>query len=127
MPTARATHAALVATLLADTAVAEFIGTDGIYFGTVPAGRDLPFVAYQQISSSPDQSHAGASAATERTYQFSCHAETAAQALELRDAIIAALDGVALSTGETPTLQDERDGPFDEAVETFRADCDFAL
>jgi len=127
VPTARATHAALVAALTADTNVAAFIGTDGLYFGTVPAGQSLPYVAYQQIASSPDQSHVGPSGATERTYQFSCHAATAAQALELRDAIIAALDGVALSTGEVPTLQDERDGPFDETVETFRADCDFVI
>ena len=127
MPSALATHTALVAALTADTDITAFIGADGLYFGTVPAGAAFPYVVYQQIASSPDQTHVGASGATERTYQFACFAGTAAQAIELRDAIIAALDGVALSTGEVPTLQDERDGNFDEAVEVFRADADFII
>jgi hypothetical protein len=125
--TALDTHSALVAALTANTAVAAFIGADGLYFVTVPAGAGFPYVVYQQIASSPDQCHAGPSAVTERTYQFACFAGTAAQAIELRDAVIAALDGVALSTGEVPTLQDERDGNFDENVEVFRADCDFIV
>ncbi len=127
MATALDTHSALVAALTANTAVAAFIGADGLYFVTVPAGAGFPYVVYQQIASSPDQCHAGPSAVTERTYQFACFAGTAAQAIELRDAVIAALDGVALSTGEVPTLQDERDGNFDENVEVFRADCDFIV
>jgi hypothetical protein len=125
--TALDTHSALVAALTANTAVAAFIGADGLYFVTVPAGAGFPYVVYQQIASSPDQCHAGASAVTERTYQFACFAGTAAQAIELRDAVIAALDGVALATGEVPTLQDERDGNFDENVEVFRADCDLIV
>jgi hypothetical protein len=125
--TALDTHSALVAALTANTAVAAFIGADGLYFVTVPAGAGFPYVVYQQIASSPDQCHVGASAVTERTYQFACFAGTAAQAIELRDAVIAALDGVALSTGEVPTLQDERDGNFDENVEVFRADCDLIV
>lgn len=127
MPSALATHSALVAALTADTEVAAFIGADGLYFGTVPAGVAFPYIVYQQIASSPDQCHVGASGATERTYQFACFAGTAAQAIELRDAVIDALDGVALSTGEVPTLQDERDGNFEENVEVFRADCDFII
>ena len=127
MATALDTHSAIVAAIAASTAVTSFIGPDGLYFGTVPGGTAFPYVVYQQIASSPDQSHSGPSGATERTYQFACFAATAFDAIALRDAVIAALDGVALATGEVPTLQDERDGNFDESVETFRADCDLII
>lgn len=127
MATALDTHSAIVAAIAASTAVTSFIGPDGLYFLTVPAGAAFPYVVYQQIASSPDQCHVGPSAVTERTYQFACFAATAFAAIALRDAVIGALDGVALATGEVPTLQDERDGNFDENVETFRADCDLSI
>jgi hypothetical protein len=125
--TALDTHSALVAALTANTAVAAFIAADGLYFATAPAGAPFPYIVYQQIASSPDQCHIGPSAVTERTYQFACFAATAFDAIALRDAVIGALDGVALATGEVPTLQDERDGNFDENVEVFRADCDLIV
>lgn len=120
------TAAALYAKLAADTAVAAIVGTD-IFPLTVAQGTAAPYIIFQQIGSDPAVTHGEAAGATHRAFQFACFAATYEGAIALRDAVIAALDTVALSTGESPTLTDERDGDYDDAAELHRADCDFSV
>jgi len=129
MPTSAATSAACYARLAGSAALAPLLSAPGaIYPGTVPAEARAPYIVMQQISGAPAMTHGEpAGDATVRAFQFACFAPGAAAALALRDAVIAALDGVALATGETPTLTDERDGGFDEAVYLYRADADISV
>lgn len=59
-----------------------------------------------------------------RMFQFACFAETYEGAQDLRDKLVAALDGVTLSNGDNGSLDDERDG-YEEEVRLYRADADF--
>lgn len=118
------TAAAIRTALTANAGVTALCGTR-IYAITAPDGVTSAHVIYQQISSDPAAVHVGASGISHRLYQFACFAGTYEGTAALRDAVIAALDGVELSNGETPSLQDERDFDFDDGVNLYRADADF--
>lgn len=117
---------AIYSKLSADTAVAAIVSTR-IYPVRAPQGVPAPYVIFQQVASDPADTHREASGAIHRMFQFACFATTYEGAIALRDAVTAALDSVALSTGESPTLEDERDGDFDDAIELYRADTDFLV
>lgn len=120
------TAEAIYTKLAADAAVAAIIGTR-IYPVRAPQGVSAPYVIFQQIGSDPDATHNEPAGAIHRMFQFACFATTYEAAIALRDAVIAALDDAALSTGESPTLEDERDGDFDDAIELYRSDADFLV
>jgi hypothetical protein len=121
------TAEAIFTALTADSAVSALV-SDRIYPSVVQSpGVLTPYVIYQHISSDPAVTHGEAAGAIGRGYQFACFAETALQAEQVRDAVVAALDSVALENGDNPTLEDLRTGGFDEVVELHRADCDFLI
>ncbi len=112
--------------LLADSPVAAIAGVK-VYAITSPQGTAGAQVIIQQISSDPAVVHVGASGISLRMYQIACFAPTYEAATALRDAVIAALDGVALSNGEVPSIEDERDFDFDDGANLYRADADFTV
>ena len=120
------TSEAVYTALAANAAVAAIVGT-GIYPVRAPQGTSAPYVVFQQVGSDPADTHREAAGAIHRMFQFACFATTYEAAVALRDAVTAALDSVALSTGESPTFEDERDGDFDDAIELYRADADFLV
>lgn len=125
MSTAAETAAGIYTALSGATGVTSIAGTR-IYPVTAPDGISAPHIIWQQIFAAPDQTLVGASSAAHRAFQFACFAPDFESSQALRDAVIAALDGVALSTGEIPTLEDER-SDFDEAANLHRADADFLI
>lgn len=120
------TSAAIHAALLVNATVSALCGTR-IYPITAGDGIASPHVIFQQIGSDPAAVHTGASGLAHRSFQFACFAGTYEGAIALRDAVIAALDGVALSNGEIPSVQDERDFDKEDGVNLYRADCDFLV
>jgi hypothetical protein len=114
---------------------AKLIGTAGVtalcgtrvYAITAPDGATDAHVIMQQIGSDPASVHSGASGISHRMFQFACFAGSYEAATALRDAVIAALDGEALSNGDVPTLQDERDFDKEDGANLYRADCDFLV
>lgn len=116
---------AIYSKLLADETFSPIV--DGrIYHVHASQKVRAPYVIITPITSDPAQVHSGASEIKHVLFQFSCFAASFSAAIEMRDALIAALDGVALGNGDIPTLQDERSS-FEEAVELHRADCDFLI
>lgn len=114
----------IYATLIADSAVAALV-SDRVYKVRAPQGVLAPYVVWQGIGSDPGVTHTGPSGATERLVQFACFAATAEAASTLRDAVVAALDGVALPNGDNGTLEDDNRDSYEEPVNLYRADADF--
>ena len=97
---------------------------------TIPQGTAAPYIIYQQIGSDPANTHTSGTGAIGRAFQFACFAASYEAARALRDLIIEALDTdgvIPLANGESATLTDERDGDYDDAVNLYRADCDFSV
>ena len=114
----------IYAALLADAAVNALV-SDRIYKLRAPQGVLAPYVVWQGIGSDPGVTHTGPSGATERLVQFACFAVTAEGASDLRDAVVAALDGVELANGDNGTLEDDNRESYEEPVSLYRADADF--
>jgi hypothetical protein len=123
--TASSTAAALYARLTGSAGVTAIAG-DRIFPLTGSEGVTAPHIVWQAIYADPAASLTWATGSAIRMYQISCYAPGAAVALALRQAVIDALDGVALSTGDIPTLADERD-TYEDAVRLYRADADFTI
>lgn len=96
------------------------------YPSFVPAGTAAPYAMWQHIGSDPQATHDGPVGIQHDLVQVMCFARTYAEAVALRGAIVAALDGVLIDTGMNPTLQDERDS-YEEAVDLHRCDADFLI
>lgn len=120
------TAEAIYSKLAAATAVAALVGS-GIYPLQAPQGASFPYVIFQHIGSTVAATHKEAASSNLRLFQFASFAATYEAATALRDAVTAALDTNALDTGESPTLDDERDADFDEVANVYRADCDFLV
>lgn len=116
-------YAQIRAALLADVAAAALAGVRIYTFDRAPQPAEQPYVVLQMVSAPANASHDQASSNEMRTYQISCYATTGDVALALRDAVVAALDNVPLSGGDSPTLQSERDS-YDQIAELYRADLD---
>ena len=98
---------------------------DRCYPLQVPEGTALPYVAWQRVSTSPIQTHDGASDFEDGAYQFSVFAETFTAAHDLRNAIRAALDGVTLGNGAVGTVSNIRDSMENAPTPPmFRSDID---
>lgn len=113
----------------AESATAALVGSGvscRVYPEQAPAGTRIPYAVATHVSSSPATTHGEAYGNAHRLVQVSCFGTTSAEAVALRDAIVADLDNAELDSGESPTLQDERGG-FESAVNVFRADADFLI
>jgi hypothetical protein len=123
--------AAIVAKLEATSAVTDLCGTR-IYSVSAPDGVTAPFVIFQHIATTPNETHDGSTddGADFDLIQFSCFAGTPKAARALRDAVVSSLRGSTLSTGDKPTLQDRRDGDAADLGsdgKLYRADADFLI
>jgi hypothetical protein len=121
--------ASIFTKLSADAAVTALIGSGDacrLYPGIAPAGVAVPYVVWQEISSSPDLTLGEASASARRMVQFSCVAATYIAAVALASAIVAALDNATLAAGEVCLSCSATDG-FSEATDQFLriVDADF--
>lgn len=121
-----AAHTAIVTALGAATAVTDIVD-DRIYGTTAPQGIASPHIIFQHIATTPAATHGEATGNRHRLFQFACFAATPTAARALRDAVVTALDNATLSNGDRPTLEDERDGDFDDAAKLARADADFLV
>lgn len=108
-----------------DAALSALVGSR-VYPVIAPQGVTAPFVVYQPIAAIPATTRGEAHEISETLVQFSCYGETYAAATQVRAALVAALDCVAIAGGDSPTLQDER-SDYEEAVELHRADADFLI
>lgn len=121
---------AIYARAQADATLAALIGgatAPRIYPVQAPQAATAPYVVWQGIGSLPDNTHSEASSATERMVQFACFAATQREALALREALVAAFDGVDLANGDNGTLDDDNRDDFDEPANLYRADADFTF
>lgn len=114
----------IYATLSANAPLVALVGKR-IYLGNGPDNPVAPYIIWQGIGADPGQVHTGATGATERLMQFACFAETPEGAIAVRDALVAALDGVTLANGDNGTLEDDNRDDFDEAAQLYRCDADF--
>lgn len=113
----------------ATSATAALVGSGAacrIYPVLEQAGAVAPYVIFQPIAASPATTHGEAAQVKHTLVQFSCYAATYDEAATLREALIADLDNRPLAGGDTPILQDERDG-YEVQVDLYRADADFLI
>ena len=115
---------AIYATLAANAPLVALVGKR-IYLVKGPDNAVAPYIIWQGVGSDPGAVHTGATGATERLFQFSCFAENPEDAVELRETLVAALDGVLLGSGDNGTLEDDTRDDFDEAAQLYRCDADF--
>jgi len=116
----------LRAALVADSGVTAIAGTN-IFAITAPQGIASPHAIIQQVSADPARQHTGSSGIALRSFQVACFGSTFELTISLRNAVIAALDGVELSSGESASVDDERDFDFDDGANLYRADADFTV
>jgi len=106
---------------LATASITALIGADAaarVYPVIAPENTLAPYVAWQEIASTPDATLAEASASSIRLVQFSCVAGTYKAARDLAAAIVAALDNVTLAGSEVCLRCTEQDG-YSEATDQF--------
>lgn len=115
----------IFARLSGDAALAALVGAK-VYPVICPPGTAAPYVIFQKVGTDPATVHDGAGELAHDLYQFSCVGATYAQARAVRAALKAALDGVALASGDIPILSDERHD-YESAVDLHRADADFFI
>lgn len=111
------------------SATAAIVGSGAnarVYPEIAPDLIDRPYVVFHQVALDPANTLTGTFEVANRLFQFSCFATTFAAAVALRDAVTADLDNVALSTGDIPIVQDQRQG-YEEVVDLHRADVDFLV
>lgn len=111
----------------AATAAVTGVGDAARVFPIIaPINTPAPYIVYQRISTTPATTHGEAAQTSHVLVQFSCYAETYAEAQTLRAAVVADLDNEALADGVRGVLQDERDS-FEPAVDLHRADADLTF
>jgi hypothetical protein len=97
-----------------------------VYPEIAPNFAPKPYVVFHQVSFDPGTTHNEGFQTATRLFQFSCYASTYAEAIAVRDAVVADLDNATLSSGDAPIVQDERSS-YEEAVDLHRADADFLV
>lgn len=111
------------------SATAALVGSGStcrVYPELAPNLAAKPYVVFLQIALQPANTLNEPFEVANRLFQFSCFAATFGDAIALRDAVTSDLDNVALSTGDIPIVQDQRNG-FEEVVDLYRADVDFLV
>lgn len=85
------------------------------------------YIVWQRIGAQPIETLNEPTAAQFDLVQFSVFSSDYSRAETICNALVSALDGVALSTGDSPTLQSRRDAGWDDTVERYRQDADFLI
>lgn len=120
------TPTALYSLLVADAPLLALVSTR-IYPSQAPQGVTAPYIVWFRIASRPMQTHGEPTQNQFDLVQFSIFASTFTATEAIALALVTALDGVALSTGDIPTLQNRRDGGYISAVNLYRMDADFLI
>ncbi len=82
----------LLHSVLTNDVATKTIVVARVYFGEAPQNPTLPFIAFQQIASSPyELHHGGAVDIRQGVFQFDCIAATPAAAKQLSNAVCNAL------------------------------------
>lgn len=79
--------------LLADSALAAIIGRRLFWDAAREGFKTFPFVVFMEVSLTTDLSLAGATGLRESRVQYDCYAKTRAEALSIRERILAVFDG----------------------------------
>jgi hypothetical protein len=119
----------IYAKLLATSAVTDLVGgADApgprIYPNQAPPSPVAPYVIFNDISSDPFSTHGEATQNQQDLIQFACFAATYVVARDLRDAVVAALDNVALQAGGPIGILETSRTDYEPAVELHRCDAD---
>ncbi len=94
-----------------DPAVTALVADRVYWVGDVPMGVALPYVVLQTVYTDADNTLAGDTLANARErVQIDCYAESIAAAHQLRNAVRAAMRGIAAQTINAGTLLDEPTG-----------------
>lgn len=117
--------AAITSKLAASTALIALIG-QRFFPLQKPEGIEGDHVIWQQVAADPDSTHRETASVTHHLIQFSCFAGRYDTAISIREAVIAALENQALSTGDIPNLEDLREG-YEDTAKLYRADVDFLI
>lgn len=120
------TPASLFDKLTGDAPLVALIA-ERVYWQQAPQRVTKPYVIWQRIASEPIKTHNEPTQNQFDLIQFSAFAATPEAADDIALAIITALDGQALSTGDVPTLQMRRDMGWQDAVSLYRSDLDFLV
>ena len=132
-------EAALYAELAADSGVAAIVGVKIYPAGSVPMSADLPYVTYQKVSNEHVNHQGGSSSMARPRMQIDCWAASGKAAVELYEAVRAALDNfsgtmgsgsntatVKISVLETDSSDFERPGDKGEGS-AFRQILEFLI
>jgi hypothetical protein len=104
----------------------QAIVSDRVYPAKAPAGAALPYVTFQRVSTTGDQTHGEVSGLDRASLQFSCWAATYVAAHDLAVAVRASLENQTLGSGAKAIFEDAGDLPsLDEYI--FGRRLDFAF
>jgi len=119
------TPAALFNKLAANAPLVALVSTR---FTPSPKANMLaPYIIWARVSSDPMTTMGEATGNQFDLIQFSIFAVTFDAAESVANALIAALDNQALSTGDSPTFQGRRDMGMDTVENLYRIDVDFLV
>jgi len=126
-------EAALIAYLLADTAIAGIVSTR-LHWSTLPQGVVMPALLLTRVSGRRDNHMLGASGLVESRVQFDAYADTYTEMVALSKAVRDALSGAAFTQGSIKFqgcfLESERhsfEKPPNSSTEQHRGLMDFTL
>ena len=100
---------------------------DKLYPVNAPQAAGAPYIVWARLGSQPMGTLNEAAGNEFTLVQFDIFAPTFILADEIAEALIAALDNSALSTGDIPTYQSRRDSGFDPSVNLYRISIDFLV
>lgn len=118
------TFEARIASYLAHSSITALVGTRA---GPVSAGEqpDLPYVAWQRISTTPDETHDVGSTLEEIVVQFSIFASTYASAVTIRRALRSVIEGN--HSAGAATYSNAQDLGVDDSLPAYGISCDFTV
>ncbi len=123
-------EAALIAKLLATTAITTLVSTR-INYGRRPQGSALPAIVLHVIDRIPDVTHGGRSGLLASRLQVDCWGATFGSAKEVARAVETAITAQSFTQGairfDAILIDAERDDTTDETTPLFRTSLDLII
>ena len=122
-------EAALIAALKTDAAVAALVG-GRVFIAGARQGADYPYLTVQRISTEGAAYLDGAADLEWPRFQVDAWSGQALEALELMQAVRAAIDAIEITAAGltfTATFQDQRGPAPDEETRNFRVSHDYLI
>jgi hypothetical protein len=111
---------------LAHAPLKALVGTR-VYPLKAPSDIEGSHIIWQGVAGRPASTHGEPAQISHQLVQFACFASDYERAAAVRLALIAALDGVEIGTGDMPTLEDDTRDERDERGNVYRCDADFLI